>query len=464
MSTLFNIGLSGINAHKRSLEIVGQNLSNASTPGYSRQVAGLQSRSAGVPGSAAQLQGVIATGPRRTADAAITRSLRTSAEGNGYAQARLRVLEETEALAGDPETNAVGTAVDAFFVAAGKLSVDASSIGLRRVFLDSADRLASTLRSAYEDVERIRDQADVRIQASVEETNRLAGRVAELNRQIASSEINGTEAGDLRDERDRALNALSDLAGVRVIESDRGMLDVQTADGHQLVAGIKSFTFTTEADPSNGGHLRIRASDAPGQPIVQGSRLGGAIGGAIAGRDGALVAHTQALDDLAFDLAAAVNTTLAGGTDLDGNAGVPLFDAGASRTGAAGVIQLDARIRGQPRALAIGASSAPGDNTGALAIVGLETQGFVGAGNDTPADAVATAIFTLASDARSAREDAETKGLVFEETQALRESLLGVSMDEELVAMTEAQRAFQASAKIIEAADQVAQEIIGLKR
>ena len=94
----------------------------------------------------------------------------------------------------------------------------------------------------------------------------------------------------------------------------------------------------------------------------------------------------------------------------------------------------------------------------------IEEQNIIGANLERPSDAVASSLYDLADASRDARSSEDETEIVFAEAKMVRDSVLGVSVDEELVYLTEAQRAFQGAAKILSTADQVMQEIMGLIR
>lgn len=462
---LYNIGLSALRTHRRRLEVNGHNLSNVDTPGYSRQRVALSAGRNLPAGKHGLGSGVHAGDNRRYADPALERSVRVTTERLGFSNASSLLLTEAEPILGSPDDNHLGNAIDTLFGAVAELTLDPGSTFQREAMIDAADRLSATMRRMSAELQRVRDGADDRVRADVGEVNRMLGRVASLNDQIMRAENIDAEAPDLRDERDRTIAAIAELMDLQVVQGDFGMVDLQTRGGHSLVHGVEASALTAEPDPAVDGHLTIRVPTPGGSAALDAQRLGGALGGTIAARDGAIASQLAVLDDIAFDLADAINTALAGGTDLNGTSpGSPLFDVGGARAGAAGNMQLAAGMAGNPQALALSGNGAAGDNTVALEILRLQEQGIIGATNERPSDAVANGLFVFADAARSARQEAETSELLFSETTALRESLLGVSADEELVAITEAQRAFQGAAKVINAADEMTQQILSLKR
>lgn len=463
-SSMYTIGLRSTRAHRARLQVASHNLANADTEGYSRQSVRLNPAHARLEYGRAMGLGVNASHPRREEDASIQRTLRDTGERNGFFRGSARLLSHAEAVMDNDAGHPVGNAVNTFFQRVGETSLDPTSLPRRQSLLDAADRLAISIRDSYAGIERIRTEADTHVTDVVEEVNNLTESIANLNQQVEDAENLSQHAGDLRDERDRAILELSELMNVTVLDGDNGMVNIQTSEGYLLVGGTDSNALGTQVNTANNGHLDITMAARPGNPIFPSNELGGFLGGIIEARDGALSRQLADLDDLAFDLANAVNTTLTTGTDLNGAAGIALFDVSGTRLGAGQTIDLNAAIRNQADALALSGTGSVGDNTIALSLGQIEEQNIIGAGLERPSDAVSSSLYDLADAARDANDKSAETDLIYSEAKMIRDSVLGVSIDEELVKLTEAQRAFQGAAKVITTADEVMQEIMGLKR
>jgi flagellar hook-associated protein 1 FlgK len=462
---MYTIGLRGVRAHRARLQVASHNMANADTEGYSRQSVRLSPALARVDYGRAMGMGVDASGPRRQEDASIQRTLRQTGERSGFFRGSARLLSHAEAIVDSDAGHPVANAVNTFFRHVGEATIDATSIPNRQSVLDAADRLAISIRDSYAGIERIRGQADNHAADVVNEINNLTSAIANLNQQIEGSENLSQHSGDLRDERDRALISLSELMNINVLDGDNGMVNVQTDEGYLLVGGINPHALGTQINITNNGHLDITSSSRPGNALVPAASIGGFLGGILAARDGALARQLTDLDDLAFDFANTVNTTLAAGTDLNGTTpGTALFTVSATRPGAGRTIDLNAAIRNQADLLAFSSTGAVADNTIALNLGRVEEQGIIGTALERPADAVSNSLYDLADAARDANDKAAESEIIFSEAKTIRDEFLGVSIDEELVKLTQAQRAFQGAAKVITTADEIMQEIMRLKR
>jgi len=462
---MYTIGLRSARAHRSRLQVASHNLANSDTEGYSRQSVRLNPAHARLDYGRSLGLGVDASNPRRQEDASIQRTLRQTGERNGFFRGSARLLSHAEAIVDSDAGHPVANAINTFFQRVGEATLDATSLPRRQSVLDAADRLAISIRDSYAGIERIRSQADNHVTDVVNEVNNLSTTVANLNQEIEDAENISQHSGDLRDERDRALLALSELMDVNVLEGDNGMVNVQTSEGYLLVGGTNPHSLGVQANVNNNGHLDVTSSSRPGNIVVPSASLGGFLGGILDARDGALARQQSDLDDLAFDFANTVNTTLAAGTDLNGTTpGTQLFTVSATRAGAGRTVDINNAIRNQPDLLAFSATGAVADNSIALNLGRVEEQNIIGANLARPSDAVSTSLYDLADAARDANAKERESEVIFTEAKTIRDEFLGVSIDEELVMLTEAQRAFQGAAKVIKTADEVMQEIMGLKR
>jgi flagellar hook-associated protein 1 FlgK len=172
-----------------------------------------------------------------------------------------------------------------------------------------------------------------------------------------------------------------------------------------------------------------------------------------------IAGYLSSLDSLAQQIADAVNTAHQSGVDLNGNAGLALFTylPGSAAT----TLAVNPAIGGDPRLVAAAsAPGRPGDATIAAQIAALRTQATFGAGTQTPADAYAAFIGRIGTDARQATELSANQALVVQQLQTRRESISGVSLDEEAADVMRFQQAYSASARVITAIDEMLDQLI----
>jgi flagellar hook-associated protein 1 len=182
------------------------------------------------------------------------------------------------------------------------------------------------------------------------------------------------------------------------------------------------------------------------------------VGGILAARDGALADAAGALDKMAYDLASALNTAHQAGIGLDGSTGQDLFSGVGAPAGAAASIAVAFT---DPRTLATSQDGNSGDARNALALVATESAALSGGANaETTYGSIVSAFGTRAEQARSFAEQDQA---IQSNLTTLRESASGVSIDEELVQMQQAQRAYEAISKVIQTADDMLQTLMQLR-
>ena len=200
--------------------------------------------------------------------------------------------------------------------------------------------------------------------------------------------------------------------------------------------------------------------------LAPGGDARGRLGGVLHARDGALATARDSLDQLAFDLSGAYNAVHAAGIDALGGTGRNLFEPPGAVVGAAGAFRVSADVRDQPERLAAAqdALALPNDDRNALALADLADAAAALGGTATATEAYAALLAQVGADVRFARGDDDRAGALLQQTEALRESVSGVNTDEEMVGLLEFQRAYQASLRVVQTADEMLAELLQLKR
>lgn len=330
----------------------------------------------------------------------------------------------------------------------------------RQTVLESAQAVAARVRETADSIATMRDSQLERGRAVITEINEKASRIAELNRQIAIAEAQGKDTSDLQDLRHQALLDLSTKVDVHTFTSDDGSLAVQAA-GTTLVEGNTSRTLSL--DLSSSGTLRLFAERTGGPPTEITSQLkGGELAGIKEARDEDLVALGDRLDQLAFDLASAVNAQHAAGYGLDGVTGRNLFDVSATVSGAARSLQLSTQVAGSPDKIAASSSATtlPGGSDNAALLAQLAAQKVASGNTRTLGEAYADLVGDVGTRKAQAETESQLRQSVLGQADALRESESGVSLDEEMVNLTRYQRAYQAAAKVLTTVDELMQELL----
>lgn len=440
-----------LSAQSFGIGVTGQNVTNVNTTGYVRRDANLATRVGG---------GVVAVGIRRAADQFLDRRWFAATGASGSASEREGQLSGVESLFADAQGTGLGDAISGVFDAFQTLSQNPSDPTARQGVLDKAAHLTTRLNDTANAIAERRQELLQKAQAAVAEVNAKASEVAQLNRQIAAAEARGEDASDLIDQRNQLILGISSLVDVRTFQDGNGDPVLQAA-GTTLVEGDVAATFSL--DLAADGSLRLWAqSSGPPATEVTAGLSGGKLAGLKEVRDTDLVELGDRVDQLAWDVASAINTTHAAGFGLDGVGGRVLFALPPSASGAARQIAVDPTLLGHPDRVAASSSAAtvPGGSDNAVALAGLADDLVASGGTRTASEAWADVVGDFGTRLARARDTAETRSGVLAQTEAMRQSESGVSLDEEMVNLTKFQHAYDASAKVLATVDELMRELI----
>uniref|UniRef100_UPI00036F4EC7 flagellar hook-associated protein FlgK n=1 Tax=Stutzerimonas stutzeri TaxID=316 RepID=UPI00036F4EC7 len=327
MSILGQIGYSGVRASQIALSATGQNIANVNTPGFSRLRPDLQSLGGQ---TAVSIGGGVQVGSiRRLSNDFQNQQLWRASTDQNYFDTSQQYLTALEGLI-DSEGSSVSVGLDNFFAAVSEASSTPESIALRQQIIGEAKQLAQRFNGLNSNIGTQLNALQGQRVAMTSEINGLSGNIAELNAQIREMESSGRDTATLRDYRENLVKDLSQYAGIRVQDAADGTLNVSLANGQPLVAG------------ATAGQLKINANLAGEQemtlvfakttfPLDQ-QGIGGSLGGLYDMEYGALRPAQQDLHDMASAVATMINGALAGGFDLNGNPGQPLFSYNAGST------------------------------------------------------------------------------------------------------------------------------------
>lgn len=463
MPTLFssiNVALQAVLAHQQSIEVIEHNVANANTEGYRRQEAVLrQTVSRDMPGLIRDtLAGKIGNGVhvqeirRFSVDFIDNRYRRETAE-TGKWNLYTTVLQEIESTLSETSADGLIPKLDAFWDGWRSLAADPTNSALRVELTDRAQDLARGFqRRAIQLQEMQRDQ-NAAIEQRVSEINEDARQVATLNSEISRILSVGQQPNDLLDERDRLLDRLSELAGTQTSVEDNGEVMVSIA-GHALVVGHTSFGLHIEPDPGNPVLMDVVWDDT--RPF---NSTTGELNGLLDIRNTVIPGLMADLDTLAGALIARVNTVHSAGYALDGaTTGLDFFTGTDAMT-----IGVDAGIVANPDLIAAAETAgAPGDGNNSvtlgrvadeLLLTGMPPTQTL---NQFYTSRITSFGVTLARSEQTAKD----RELVSESLNQQRNSISGVSLDEEAAKLMQSQRAYQAAARVLTTIDEMIDKVI----
>lgn len=298
----FGTALRGLNAARLSMEIIGQNVANANTPGYTRQRVLLGST---LPTKEGARGFFIGTGVQvetvsRILDERLDARLRTQQGLTGSAEIDYRRMAEIEGILGEPGEGGLSGLFNEYFDSISKLRTDAGQRALRGGVVQAAQELTSGFNLLATRFSTLSSDGKLEIEGHIREVNTLAEQIADLNREIVTLEVGQHPANDLRDRRETAIRSLSTLLDTQAIEKGNGSVDI-LAGGYILVSGGRASELRAQAEESGDITLRIGRSTAKISPKQ------GKIAALLSTDTSGLGAVQSRIDRLAYGFALEVN-------------------------------------------------------------------------------------------------------------------------------------------------------------
>lgn len=456
MSGLFSglrIGLKTLSNLETAISVVNENITNVNTPGYSRKRVSFKSF-----GSEVQPYGAVGGG----ADLERIESIRnrflekrilTEFQSKGTLSGQHFGLQQIESILYNSGQSQISDQLSRFFNSFLELSADPSSLPLRQAVLSEGSKLTDAMKNASQKIMALEVENRTQIKNSVDRVNTILEQIGRLNLQIAPSIRQGQDAAALYDERQQLTNQLAEEVGLVAYESESGVQTISTTHGRLLLSGNQ--VFKLEFGETNTGVSIKHLS----QEITSEIRTG-KLGGYLEMAAQVYPSYANALDTLARELAGEVNTLHKTGVGLDGTTGKDLFTyASTDPAGTLAVAFTD------PRTLAARASGAgPGDSSIAQQIADLRDKKLTNLGDDTLTGYFSNLVFQAGLDSRQVKDNLTTQEKIMEQLQNQRDSVSGVSLDEEAVNLLQYQRAYQATARFIRVVDELLAETMDLIR
>lgn len=326
-SSLLNIGATGLRVADINLQVTGNNISNASTAGYSRQEA-VQTENIPMATGAGYLgQGVNVTTVKRIYDQFLTAQVQSGQAASSAADQLNSLVSGLDTYMSDSNSG-LGSALTGFFNAADSLASNPSSTSARQVFLSAASTLQTRFNAISGQMASLSNQVNTQVQTQVNSVNSTTQQIAALNDQISKAEAasGGQPANDLRDQRDQLVQTLNQSIKASVVQTSDGQYNIYVGNGQALVQGSQSYQLTTVASQYDPTQLSVGYKSPAGTVSIDDSQLGGgALGGLMQFRQNTLIPAQNSLGRLAAAVSADVNTQNKEGMDLNGKLGSDLF-------------------------------------------------------------------------------------------------------------------------------------------
>lgn len=473
INSIFSTATLALEAQQTAIQTAAHNISNANVPGYSRQVVNLQANTPLYTPAGAIGTGVVVQDISRVRDTMLDVNYRAQTSQAGTYTTQGDILTSIGQVFGEPSDTGLSNTLDQFYASWSDLSNNPTSSAAKSVVQQRGAAVATTLNQFSSNLDQLASNTLASASQQVSDINNLTSQIASINKQIVAAEAGGDTANDLRDMRDNAIDSLSKIVPVRVIDQANGS-DTIYIGGATVVDGSDAKSFSLQGTTGSVSlQLNGRSLTIPSP--------GGSLGANIAALNTDIPDAKSQLDTLAASIVNSVNAIHATGWTAAGDAlGGSNWDSTAPPTGSnvdffdptkltAGSISLSTQVASNASYIAAGdAQNATGNNNVATKIAALaaDTTTMNKFGSTTETTSVSEFYRDLVTRVGVATSNATSSATVYttlaQQADTQRQSTSGVSTDEELISLTKNQQAYAAAAKVITTADSMSQTLLDM--
>jgi flagellar hook-associated protein 1 FlgK len=457
-------------ASKAMIATTGHNISNSNTEGYSRQR--VQTEATDPHKSFAH--GVVGTGTQvsrveRVNDEYIEKQIRNGGRDMANLEEKDMVLKQAEDIFNEMNGDGLNRVVSKFFNEFRKLGNEPENEAVRQSVREATSAMANDFRRLRSEVVELSRHIDNRLDGYTGEINATAEEIRDLNLRINQTEVTGAPANDLQDKRDQALRKLATYMDVNAHKDNQGNYTVDIRGVGPLVINteVEKLSTVRSANDGNGkieNALDIKTSGSA-QNAVTHQIKGGKMGALLEVRDQTLSTVLDRLDELAYTITETVNDVHRMGYTRDGATGIDYFKSLGSKDRASEFMALSDAVGANANNIATAFQvNSPGDNRVAIAISSLQGQPLLNDGKTTVDEWYNSIVSDIGVTAARAKAGINQQRDIMTNLQKMRDQVSGVSLDEETANLMQFQHTYDASAKVIQIADEMMKTVLDLKR
>ncbi len=468
---MMDVGKRSMMNSQTALQTTGHNIANKGTEGYSRQRVELQTAEPTGFGNSRVGNGSKTVGVTRTNNSYLEKQIGKEQSSLGYYEGKSDAMTRVESVYNEQSGKGINTHITDFFNSYRELSNNPESLATRTQVKETALALTQSFKRVNTQLTEIGHDIDQQVTTHIDEVNQMTGEIAQLNSKVQLVESSGAPANDERDRRDLLVKKLGEKINIRWAEGKDGTVTITAGNSALLVAGDDarklSVQSTPETDSKGEGNVDIFYQSAKGGQTTKVTEQmnGGAIGGLLDVRDKTITGLLQNMDNMAYSLAGDVNAVHSRGFDAYNRQGNDFFEMPMDVRHASADLQLTDHVTRDPlKIAAAGQTGSPGDNRVANAISQLQFENIMPNETSTLDEYYNSMVGEVGIQARKTQSSHESQKGIVDQLKNIRESVSGVSLDEETTKLIEYQKAFDASARLIKTADEMFDTVLNLKR
>jgi len=448
LSSIFDISTRSLGVYQQALEVASNNIANSGNADYSRQKANLTTETPEVSGGYVWGAGVKIADITRTRDTFIDNQIRSNNPKNSESSNRSVLMGQIEDAYSEPSDSGISSLMNNFFNSWQQLSVTPNSTALRQNVVSSAQSLSNQVSSVFSSLTQTRSDIMTDLKAKVGTLNNDLKQVQQLNAQIFQSTSAGQTPNDLLDQRDKVIDDLSNMGNITVSYDNNNSATVS-------IGGV----FACDKENVN----QFSVSDNNGQAtLVSKDNVSAVL------NSGDLFADTDiysneipnelaSLDKTFSTFTAQVNAVHQSGTSIENppSTNINFFDSYSS-----GVLKLNPAIVSDTNKIAVSSDGTSGNGDIAVNIADLSSKALIN--GQTLQDNYSSLISQIGTKKQFADQSLTATSLIQQQLANQKSSTSGVSVDEEMSNILMYQRSYEASAKMVNVANECLQTLIAM--
>jgi flagellar hook-associated protein 1 FlgK len=443
-------------ANQMAIDIVGANVANVNTPGYTRQRTSMESLGNVNVGNASAQVGVTVNRIERMYDRYIESQVIDQRQSSGYSEAMMLGLQNIEIILDDTSGGGINDQLNRFWASWEDLSKNPAGKLERSALLSTAETLTGAIVSCKRSLDDINTELNRSIADVVSQINDKISEISSLNKKIMSTE--GGDSGnknDLLDKRSEALRELAAMIDISQLENPDGTVNVSMANGEPLLQGSTAQTLSIVI---SDGKSDIFNSNSTGE--VSSSITSGKLGAYMELQSSILPKYISDLDDLTNNLATRVNALHGSGFDANGNVGLDFFSI-ADTDSPSGSIDINPVISADINRIAASASVS-GDGEHATRLASIRDELLMDGGKSTLGSFLAAMVGEIGRETANAKTNNDHQAALANYLNNQRESVSGVSIDEEMILLIKYQMGYTTAGKLSQAVNEMLDTLMSL--
>jgi len=452
VGNLMEIARRALLSQQIALSTTGHNIANTNSENYSRQRVEMQPTN-----PLQQYDFLIGTGVdvnavKRVSDQFINAQLNQQQQSLGWFKTMESKYAQLEETFGEPSDVGLSTAINNLFDSWNNLANNPDDLSARDIVLQRGQALAQRFNSMSARLKDMQQSVQQEFSNSVDEFNSLAKQVADINLRLVSK-TGGSNSGDLLDQRDTLIKQMNKIANIKVSENENGQV-MLSLNGKVFLQRNNYIEMQMPEESSNLSELKW--SDSKAKVNLQ----SGSMAALVNFHDQIIPEYINKLDSLAVSIAENINNVHKTGYDLNGSTNNNFFDPATTN---AANIKIDVNIAADVRKIAASSDLTGGNGDLALKISQIQDKSFaIGNATVSFSDYFGNMIASLGNSKQEATTSKHGQELFVGQLEQDRQAISGVSLDEEMTNLVKYQKAYQAAARLVTMANDLADTVLNM--